>query len=127
MPIRRVATDKAPAAVGPYSQAVVANGFVFASGQIAIDPATGQVCTADLRTQARRVLENLRAVLEAAGSSMDRVVKATVFLTSIDDYAAVNEVYAEYFGDVCPARAAVAVAALPKGVAVEIEATAVVE
>ena len=125
MPIERISTDEAPAAVGPYSQAVVANGLVFASGQIAIDPSTGDLVLDDIQTQTRRVLDNLRAVLEAAGSSLDRVVKATVFLTDIDDYAAVNEVYAEYFGGSCPARAAVAVAGLPKGVSVEIEAVAV--
>ncbi len=126
MSIDRISTDAAPAAIGPYSQAVVANGFVFASGQIAIDPSTGDLVLDDVQSQTRRVLENLKAVLEAAGSCMDKVVKATVFLTDINDYGAVNEVYAEYFGDAKPARAAVAVAALPRGVGVEIEVVAVV-
>ena len=127
MPIERISTDAAPAAIGPYSQAVVANGFVFASGQIPIDPATGDIVEGDIAVQTRRVLDNLKAVLEAAGSSLAQVVKTTVYLSSIDDYPAMNEVYAEYFGESCPARAAVAVAALPRNVDVEIEVVAVVE
>ena len=113
MPVERVSTDAAPAAIGPYSQAVVANGLVFASGQIPIDPATGDLVEGDIAVQTRRVLENLKAVVEAAGSSLSQVVKATVYLSSIDDYPGMNEVYSEYFGQSCPARAAVAVAALP--------------
>ena len=127
MPIERISTDAAPAAIGPYSQAIVANGFVFASGQIPIDPETGDVVEGDVAAQTRRVLDNLQAVLEAAGSSLGKVVKATVYLSSIDDYPTMNEVYAEYFGQSCPARAAVAVAALPKNVDVEIEVVAIVE
>ena len=125
MVIEHVCTDRAPKAIGPYSQAVTANGFVFASGQIALDPCTGEIVQGDAAVQARRVLENLKAVLEAAGSSMDHVVKATVYLSRIEDYAAVNEVYAQYFGQSKPARAAVQVAGLPKGVDVEIDAIAV--
>lgn len=124
MAIELVCTDLAPKAIGPYSQGVTANGFVFVSGQIALDPATGELVHGDAAVQARRVLENLKAVLEAAGSSMDRVVKATVYLSRIEDYAAVNEVYAQYFGQSKPARAAVQVAGLPKGVDVEIDAIA---
>ena len=127
MAVTQISTDGAPAAVGPYSPAVVANGFVFASGQIALDPATGDMVQGDAAAQARQVLENLKAVLEAAGSSLDKVVKATVYLASIDDYAAVNAVYAEYFGDVRPARAAVEVANLPKNAAVEIDAVGLAE
>jgi len=126
MPLENISTDKAPAAVGPYSQAVVANGFVFASGQIALDPATGQMPDGGVVAQTHQVMRNLKAVLEAAGSSLDKVVKATVYLASIDDFAAMNEVYAEHFGDARPARAAIGVGALPKGAAVEIEAIAVV-
>ena len=125
MAIELVCTDLAPKAIGPYSQGVTANGFVFVSGQIALDPATGELVHGDAAVQARRVLENLKAVLEAAGSSMDHVVKATVYLSRIEDYAAVNEVYAQYFGQSKPARAAVQVAGLPKGVDVEIDAIAV--
>lgn len=121
MPKEIVHTPKAPAAVGPYSQAVKAGGFVFCSGQIPLDPATNAMLSGDVRAQTRRVLENLRCVLEAAGSSLDRVVKTTVFLADMNDYAAVNEVYAEFFGEAKPARAAVQVARLPKGAAVEIE------
>ena len=117
-----VSTDRAPAAIGPYSQAVVANGFAFCSGQIAIDPATGELVLGDVASQTRLVLRNLAAVLEAAGSSLDKVVKTTVFLQSMDDFGAMNAVYAECFGDHRPARAAIEAARLPKGVAVEIEA-----
>ena len=121
-----IRTDGAPAPIGPYSQAVRAGDFLFLSGQIALDPESGEmVGGGDVRAEADRCLKSLSAVLEAAGGSLASVVKATVFLASIDDFAAMNEVYAEYFGSACPARAAVGVAALPKGVAIEIEAIAV--
>ena len=121
---KTVHTDKAPAAIGPYSQAVMAGGFVFVSGQIPLDPATGELVTGDIREQARRVLTNLGEILAAAGSSLDDVVKATVYMADMNDYAAVNEVYAEFFGESKPARAAVEVARLPKDVGVEIEVIA---
>lgn len=117
-----VSTQGAPSAIGPYSQAIVTDGLVFTSGQIALDPATGQLVGSNAAEEARRVLQNLRAVLEAAGSGMDRVVKCTVFLKDMADFAAVNEVYAEAFGGHRPARSTVAVAGLPKGARVEIEA-----
>jgi 2-iminobutanoate/2-iminopropanoate deaminase len=120
----RVSTDSAPAALGPYSQAIILNGMVYASGQIALDPATGQLAEGDVQAQTHRVLRNLTAVLEAAGSSLAHVVKTTVFLTNMSNFAAMNEVYATYFGDTPPARSTVAVAELPKGAQVEIEAIA---
>lgn len=122
--LKPVHTDGAPAAIGPYSQAIVSGGFVFASGQIAIDPTTGEVVEGGVVEQTDRVLTNLSAVLEAAGASMSTVVKATVFLTDMGTFAEMNEVYARHFGDHRPARAAVEVAGLPKGVDVEIEAVA---
>jgi 2-iminobutanoate/2-iminopropanoate deaminase len=122
--LKSVHTDGAPAALGPYSQAIVVDGFVFASGQVAIDPATGEVVEGGVAEQTDRVLTNLSAVLEAAGASMSTVVKATVFLTDMGTFAEMNEVYARHFGDHRPARAAVEVAGLPKGVDVEIEAVA---
>ena len=122
--LKSVHTDGAPAALGPYSQAIVVDGFVFASGQVAIDPATGEVVEGGVAEQTDRVLTNLNAVLEAAGASMSTVVKATVFLTDMGTFGEMNEVYAKHFGDHRPARAAVEVAGLPKGVDVEIEAVA---
>ena len=122
--LKSVHTDGAPAALGPYSQAIVVDGFVFASGQVAMDPVTGEVVEGGVTEQTDRVLTNLRAVLEAAGASMSTVVKATVFLTDMGTFAEMNEVYAKHFGDHRPARAAVEVAGLPKGVDVEIEAVA---
>ncbi len=122
--LKQVHTDGAPAAIGPYSQAIVSDGFVFASGQVAIDPTTGEVVEGGVVEQTDRVLTNLSAVLEAAGASMSTVVKATVFLTDMGTFAEMNEVYARHFGDHRPARAAVEVAGLPKGVDVEIEAVA---
>lgn len=119
-----VATDGAPKAIGPYSQAVVMDGWVFASGQIAIDPATGNVVSGDVAAQTRRVLDNLKAVLAAAGSALDRVAKTTVFLRDMNDFAAMNAVYAEYFPKDPPARATVQAARLPKDVAVEIDLVA---
>jgi 2-iminobutanoate/2-iminopropanoate deaminase len=116
-----VSTTGAPAAIGPYSQAVVMDGWVFASGQIPLDPATGQMVAGDAAAQTRRVLENLKAVLAAAGSGLDRVVKTTVYLKDMNDFAAMNGVYAEYFAKDPPARATVQAARLPKDAAVEID------
>lgn len=124
---RIVHTTSAPAAVGPYSQAVVAAGLVFTSGQIALEPATGRLVGGTIEDEARRALENLRAVLEAAGSSMERVVKVVCFLTDMADFARVNEVYAGFMPGEPPARSCVAVAALPKGARVELEAVALLD
>lgn len=121
---KRVEAAGAPAAIGPYSQAVAAGPWVWCSGQIPLDPATGQLVGGSIEAQARRVFENLSAVLRAAGSSLDRVVKTTVFLADLGDFATLNAVYAEYFGEVPPARSTVQVAALPRGARVEIEAVA---
>lgn len=121
-----VHTDQAPAAIGPYSQAMVAGGMVYCSGQIPMDPATGELTGGDVQAQTDQALRNLAAVLKAAGSDFDHVVKCTVFLQSMDDFAAMNEVYAKHMGDARPARAAVEVARLPRGVDVEIDAIAVV-
>lgn len=117
-------TSNAPEAIGPYSQAVEANGLIFCSGQLPINPATGNIEVVGAAEQTMRVLLNLRAVLEAAGSGLDRVVKTTVFLTDIGDFPAVNKVYAEMFGNHKPARSTVQVARLPKCAKVEIEAIA---
>ncbi len=119
-----VATDQAPAAIGPYSQAVVAGPYVFCSGQIPLDPATGELVGGGIEAATRRVLGNLRAVLEAAGTGLERVVKTTVFLTDFTHFAAMNAVYTEFFPGQPPARSTVGVAALPRGVAIEIEAIA---
>ncbi|TNE91840.1 MAG: hypothetical protein EP330_03835 [Deltaproteobacteria bacterium] len=124
--MKRVSTDKAPAAIGPYSQAIVANGMVFCSGQIAIVPETGALLEGDVSAQTRLALANLAAVLDAAGSSLGQVVKTTVFLKNMDDFSAMNAVYGEAFGDHRPARAAVEAARLPKDVDVEIECIALV-
>lgn len=128
MPDRRIVkTSKAPAAIGPYSQAVVAGGFVHCSGQIALDPETGELVPGDLAAQVERVLKNLKAVLEASGSGLARVVKCTVYLADMADFGAFNAVYARYFeGAEPPARATVAVAGLPKGARVEIDCLATV-
>jgi 2-iminobutanoate/2-iminopropanoate deaminase len=122
-----VTTDKAPRAIGPYSQAVRAGGFVFLSGQIPLNPISGELVAGDVRVQTERVIRNLKAVLEAAGSSLDNVVKTTVFLKDMNDFAAMNEVYTQYFGKTAPARATVQAARLPKDVSVEIDAIAVCE
>ncbi len=119
-----VSTDAAPAAIGPYSQAVVAGGLVYTAGQIALDPATMEVVPGDVAAQTRRVMDNLSAILAAAGSDLSRVVKTTVFLRDMADFAAMNEVYAAAFGDHRPARSTVAVAGLPRDVRVEIEVVA---
>ena len=121
---RIVRTDAAPAAIGPYSQAVVANGFVFAAGQVPLDPSTGQLVPGDIRAQTKRVMENLKAVLAAAGSSFDKVVKTTVFLRDLNDFGTMNEIYGEYFQENPPARSTVQVAKLPREAAVEIEVVA---
>jgi 2-iminobutanoate/2-iminopropanoate deaminase len=119
-----VHTDSAPAAVGPYSQAIVMGDMVFCSGQIAIDPAVGKLIEGDVQAQTRQVLTNLRAVLQAAGSDLSHVVKTTVFLSDMGHFKAMNEIYAEFFGDAPPGRSTVAVAGLPLGALVEIEAIA---
>ena len=118
----RVSTNGAPAAIGPYSQAIASGQLVFASGQVAMEPASGQLVEGDVQVQTKRVLENLSAVLLAAGSSLGQVVKTTVFLTTMDDFASMNEVYAGFFSSDPPARSTIAVVALPKGALVEIEA-----
>ena len=119
--IETVATDRGPKAIGPYSQAVRANGFVFLSGQIPLDPKTQQVVEGDIAVQTERVMENLKGVVEAAGSSLNRVVKTTVFLADMNDFAAMNEVYSRYFNANAPARSTVEVARLPKNARVEID------
>jgi 2-iminobutanoate/2-iminopropanoate deaminase len=119
-----IKTEQAPPAIGPYSQAIVANGLIFAAGQIPLDPRTGQLVLGDVRVQTKRVMENLKAVLEAAGSSMGRVVKTTVFLRDLNDFGVMNEIYGEYFQESPPARSTVQVGKLPRDAAVEIEAVA---
>lgn len=119
-----ISTDRAPQALGPYSQAIRADGLIFCSGQIPIDPAAGAVTATTAADQARQAITNLRHVLEAAGSGLDKVVKTTVFISDMDDFAAVNGVYAELFGDAKPARSCVQAARLPKDVKIEIEAIA---
>ena len=121
-----VQTDNAPKAIGPYEQAIKANGFIYTAGQIPIEPKTGSFVEGGIAAQTRQVLENLKAVLEAGGSALDRVVKATVFLKNMTDFAAMNEVYTQYLGSAKPARSTVAVAELPRGALVEIDLVAVV-
>jgi 2-iminobutanoate/2-iminopropanoate deaminase len=123
--MEQVQTKNAPQAIGPYSQAIKANGMVYTSGQIALTP-EGEMLENDVVIQTKQVLKNLSAVLEAAGSSLDRVIKTTIFLDSMDDFATVNEIYAEAFGDHKPARSTVAVKTLPKNALVEIDAIALV-
>lgn len=123
--LKKISTDKAPAAIGPYSQAIMANGFLFTSGQIPINPATGNVDAEGITAQAEQVMINLKAVLEEAGTGFDNVVKTTCFIADMGDFAAFNEVYAKYITS-APARSCVAVKALPKGVLCEVEAVAVV-
>ena len=123
-----VRTDLAPAPVGPYSQAIVHAGIVYASGQIPLDPKTGALVDGDIEAQATQVFANLRAVLEAAGSSMDRILRASIYLTDLSEFPRVNEIYARQFGDgPTPARATIGVAALPLGAAVEVDAIAALD
>ncbi|MHC4662775.1 MAG: RidA family protein [Planctomycetota bacterium] len=122
---RIVETGKAPGAIGPYSQAVAAGGFVFCSGQIALDPDSGELAGGDAAAQTERVMKNLSAVLEAAGTALTDVVKTTIYLKNMNDFASVNEVYGRFFIETPPARATVEVARLPKDVLVEIDAVAV--
>lgn len=126
MPTERtvVQTDQAPGAIGPYSQAIIAGDLVFCSGQIPLDPVSGQIIDGPVEVQTRRVLDNLKAVLLAADSGLDHIVKTTIFLADMNDFATVNTVYAEYFGSDPPARSTVQVARLPRDVRVEIEAIA---
>lgn len=121
-----ISTDAAPKAIGPYSQAVVMNGFAFLSGQIPLDPTTNQLIEGDIAAQTERVIENLKGVLEACGSSLDQVVKTTVFLKDMGEFAKMNEVYGRYFSSNAPARATVEAARLPRDVRVEIECIAAV-
>jgi 2-iminobutanoate/2-iminopropanoate deaminase len=123
---QEIKTDKAPKAIGPYSQGIIAKGLVFCSGQIALEPASGELITGSVEEQARLVLKNLGAVLQAAGSSFDQVVKTTIFLQDLNDFTKVNQVYAEFFKTPFPARATVQVARLPRDARIEIEAIALV-
>lgn len=122
--MKRIATDKAPAAIGPYSQAILCDGWLYVSGQIPLDPATMTVVEGDITAQTHQSLKNIAAILEEAGGSLNNIVKTTVFLSDMGNFAAMNAVYAEHFGDHRPARAAVEAAALPKYVDVEIECIA---
>jgi 2-iminobutanoate/2-iminopropanoate deaminase len=121
-----VATDKAPKAIGPYSQAIVYGGLAYLSGQIPLDPGTGQLVEGDIAAQTTRVLENLKAVLEACGSGLDRVVKTTVYIKDMGEFAKMNEIYGKYFSENPPARSTVEAARLPRDVRVEIDAIAIV-
>ena len=123
--LRAITTDKAPKAIGPYSQAIVVGELVFCAGQVALDPKSGEIVSGDIREQTRRVLDNLAAVLDAAGSALDRVTKTTVFITDFAEFGAMNEVYGERFGTHRPARSTVQIAALPRGARIEIECIAV--
>ena len=127
MTMRFISTDHAPKAIGPYSQATVADGFIFTAGQIALDPATMDVVAGGIKEQTARVLANLRAVLQAAGSDLDKVLKTTVFLVDMADFTAMNEVYTQTFGDHKPARSTVAVTMLPRAARVEIDVVAIRE
>jgi 2-iminobutanoate/2-iminopropanoate deaminase len=124
MNTQTIRTDKAPKAIGPYEQAIKVGEFIYTAGQIPIDPKTGNFIAGGIAEQTRQVLENLKAVLEAGGSSLDRVVKATVFLKNMGEFAAMNEVYSEYLGQAKPARSTVAVADLPRGALIEIDLVA---
>lgn len=122
--MQSISTEHAPAAIGPYSQGVIANGILFASGQIALDPQTGELVGTTVQEQAAQVMKNVAGLLEAAGSDFDHVIKSTCFLADINDFSAFNEVYAKSFGESLPARSAVGVAGLPKGALVEVEVIA---
>lgn len=124
MSLKAIKTDKAPSAIGPYSQGIIANGFLFTAGQIPLDPSTGQIIEGDVKAQTERVLKNLTEVLDAAGASWKDVVKTTVFLHDMNDFPAVNDMYARMIGDARPARSTVQVSGLPRGVLVEIDAIA---
>lgn len=119
-----VKTDEAPSAIGPYSQAVKTDSMVYVSGQLAFDPATGELVTGDIKTETRQAMHNLKTILEAAGSSLEKVVKTTLFIKNMDDFPLVNEVYGEFFRDNYPARACVEVARLPRDAHFEVEAVA---
>lgn len=125
MTIEKLATEKAPGAVGPYSQGTATDSLVFTSGQLPMDPVTGELSTGDIGKETKLCLENVKAVLQAAGSDLDKILKVTVFVTDIGDFDAINAVYAEYFTSHKPARSLVQVAKLPKGANIEIEAIAV--
>lgn len=128
MPLQKIFTDKAPNPIGPYSQAVLVDGkFLYTAGQVSIDPATNQLVEGDIKIQTRQVLKNVEAVLKAGGASLKSVIKTTVFLKDMNEFAAMNEVYGEFFSESKPARSTVEVARLPKDVRVEIEAVALVE
>jgi 2-iminobutanoate/2-iminopropanoate deaminase len=122
-----IKTEKAPAAIGPYSQAIIAHGFVFVSGQIPLDPKTGQLVSGDIQTQARQCLENLKNILEAAGATTESLVKVTVFAKDLKDFQAINQVYSEYFKENPPARSFVEVSRLPRDAAIEIEGIALLD
>jgi len=124
--MRKIETGKTPAAIGPYSQGILAGNLLFTSGQIPLDPATGTMVAGGIRAETKQVFENLKAVLEAGGASLKDVVKTTVFLTDLSEFASMNEIYAAYFPSEPPARSTVGVAALPRGARVEIEAVAMV-
>jgi len=126
MATQLISTPGAPRAIGPYSQAIASNGFLFSAGQVALDPATGELVDGGIREQTARALQNLKAVLSAAGSGPAQVVKTTVFLADMADFSEMNEVYGQFFGDHRPARSTVAVAELPRGARVEIEVIATV-
>jgi 2-iminobutanoate/2-iminopropanoate deaminase len=125
MTLTSIATPHAPGAIGPYSQGIIANGFLYTAGQIALDPKTGQIVEGGIQEQTTRVMSNLKGILEAAGLDFAHVVKTTVFLVDMNDFAPMNEIYAKAFGDHKPARSTVAVSGLPRGVRVEIEVIAV--
>ena len=125
MPRDIVKTDAAPQAIGPYSQAIKANGFVFLSGQIALDPRTGQMVGQDIKIQTKRVMENIKAVLEGAGSSLEKVVKCSVFLKNMNDFGPMNEEYGSYFKELPPARTTVQIVKLPRDALIEVEAVAI--
>ena len=119
-------TDQAPEAIGPYSQAIQAGNMIYTSGQIALDPATGEMVSPDIKAQTKQAMENLKSVIEAGGSDMNQVVKVTLYIKDMNDFGTINEIYCNYFKDACPARSCVEVSALPKGALIEIEAIAMV-
>lgn len=122
--MKTISTEQAPKAIGPYSQGIEANGFVYVSGQIPLDPTTGELVDGDIKKQVTRVFENIRAILKASGCDLRSVVKTTVFVTDLSNFSVINEIYSQYFGDHKPARSFVQVSALPKGAHVEIEVIA---